>query len=225
MAEDRVPMSSIIESTFERTSRFFDQHPVFSKELVSAKETFFSITGKIGETDNEFGNRMNAFLLWFLFDWQLSSTMTTPVDHYLAHLEKSGLNEDFAILQAQKDHIHSLFFFVKEKRDQTIIKDVFSGQKYTISDSRILIGQEKDAIFETRIFELDGAHYFANYFVYHPVIVRKEIKRSLKLIKKKKSPLKPFLMQLHSYHTKWHRYRNINIKSIYHFDKSIPEAK
>ncbi len=225
MQEKDEEINSKIEALFERTSRYFDQHPVLSKDLLSAKDTYFSTTGKIGENDNEFGNRMNAFLLWFLFDYQLPSTMTTPIDHYLTYLEKNGMSEDLKILQAQKNHIHSLFYFVKEKSDQIIVKDLYSRQKHSISDSRVLIGQEKDAFFETRVFELEGEHYFANFFIYHPVIVRKDIKRRIKQIRKKSESIKPFLLKLHSFHTKWQRYRNINIKSIYHFDKSIPEAK
>ena len=225
MQEKDAEINVKIEALFERTSRFFDQHPQLSKDLISAKDTFFSMTGKIGENDNEFGNRMNAFLLWFLFDYQLPSTMTTPVDYYLEYLEKKGLQEDYDILSTQKKHIHSLFYFIKEKKDEIIVKDLYSRQKYRISDSRVLIGHEKDAYFETRVFELKGDRYFANFFIYHPVMVRKHIKRRVKQIRKKKESIKPFLLKLHLFHTKWKRYRNIDIKSIYHFDKSIPEAK
>ena len=225
MSEDNALTNSMIELLFERASCYFDQHPVLSKELITAKEEFFITTGKIGENDNEFGNRMNSFLLWFLFDYQLPSTRTTPIDYYLTHLEKTDAAEDLKIIKAQKKHVHSLFFFVKERRGDIVIKDVYTGLKYNISDSRILIGHEKSAFFETRIFELDGIHYFANYFIHHPINVIKGIKRQIKQIKKNREPLKPFLLQLHAYHTKWNRYRNIDIKSIYHFDKSIPEAK
>lgn len=225
MHEKEVTINSKLEALFERTSRFFDQHPVLSKDLVAAKEEYFSMTGKIGDADNEFGNRMNAFLLWFLFDYQLPSTMTTPVDYFLSHLKKEGMVDDYEILLSQKEHLHSLFYFVKEKSGKIIIKDLYSGHKLSISDSRVLIGQEKDAFFETRIFELDGERYFANFFIYHPVIVRKNIKRRIKQIRKKSESIKPFLLRLHLFNTKWQRYRNIDIKSIYHFDKSVPEAK
>jgi hypothetical protein len=225
MLKDSEKASAIFDHLFEKTSRYFGQHPVISKELVAAKEEFFTMTGKIGESDNEFGNRMNAFLLWFLFDFKLASTQTTPVDHYVSYLEETNPGEDLSIIQSQKGHVHSLFFFVKEKQGMFIIKDFYTGLKYNISDSRILIGHEKKALFETRIFEIDGTHYFANYFIHHPINVRKGIKKRLKQIKKNKESIKPFLLKLHAYQTKWRRYRNIDIKSIYHFDKSIPEAK
>lgn len=225
MHEKESDISTRLEALFERTSRYFDEHPDLSKDLIAAKESFFTLTGKIGESDNEFGNRMNAFLLWFLFDYRLPSTQEAPVEHYLAHLEKSGMTDDLEILRSQKGHIHSLFYFVKEKGSQIVIKDLYSRQKHFISDSRVLIGQEKDALFETRVFDLNGDHFFANFFIYHPVIVRKAIKKQVKQIRKKKESIKPFLLKLHSYHTKWQRYRNISIDSIYHFNKSVPEAK
>lgn len=220
-----VEADSKFEILFENMSSFFDEHPDLSKELIAAKDFYFSLTGKIGENDNEFGNRMNAFLLWFIFDYQLPSTRTAPLDLYLEYCRDNGREADIEVLSSQKKHVHSLFFFVKEKREQIIIKDLYSRQKYSISGSRVLIGQEKDALFETRLFEHDGNRYFANFFIYHPVNVRKDIKRQVKLIRKKKESIKPFLLKLHSYHTKWKRYRNINIKSIYHFDNSVPEAK
>ena len=225
MLRDSELASATFEHLFENTSRYFDQHPVISKELIAAKEEFFTLTGKIGESDNEFGNRMNAFLLWFLFDFTLESTQTAPIDNYVTHLNEINAGVELTVLQSQKKHVHSLFFFVKEKQNQVIIKDIYTGQKYNISDSKVLIGHDKNALFETRVFEIDGTHYFANYFIHHPIIVRKGIKKRLKQIKKNKESIKPFLLKLHAYQTKWRRYRNIDIKSIYHFDKSIPEAK
>jgi len=220
-----VAVSKRFEDIFESISTFFDKHPQWSKELIIAKGTFFSLTGKIGESDNEFGNRMNAFLCWFIFDYKLPSAGTVPFNLFLEYSKKENLATDLGILQSQKEHIHSLFYFIKEKRDQIVIKDLYSGQNYKVSGSHVLVGQEKEACFETRLFEFGGKYYFANYFIYHPVIARKDIKRQVKLIRKKKEPIKPFLLKLHLYHTKWRRYRNINIRSIYHFDESVPEAK
>jgi len=225
MTEKAHKVQTDFETAFEKTNHFFDRHPVLSKEIVTAKEEYFSKTGKIRVDDADFDNRMNAFLSWFIFDWKSSLVSATPIDYYLEYLENREKTEEAKLLKQHKTHTHSLFCFIKNKNGQTIIKDIYSGKKYIIVGSNLMMGHDKSSFFETRIFYADDIYFFGNYFIYHPVLVNKEIRKKIKQMKRLRKPLKPFLIQLHSFHTKWTKYRNINIKSIYHFDKSIPEAK
>lgn len=218
-------VESQIEAIFERPSRYIDQDPLLSSELITAKDVFFSMTGKIRDSDEEFGNRMNAFFMWFLFDYQIPSAQKSPLELYITKYQSEITGEDLAILNAQLDHIHSLFHFVKEKKGETVVKDLYSGKKHRVSENRVLVRQERDAFFETRLFRVGEELHFADYFIYHPLPVRKAIKRRIRQIRKANESFPSFLLKLHSYHTKWRRYRNIDINSIYHFNKSIPEAK
>ncbi len=225
MSERDIKAPSTFERLFEIINIYFDQHPVLSKEIVTAKEDYFRRTGKINEYDRDFSNRANSFLLWFFFDWTLSDRNSTPFDMYLEHLKEKEDTEGLSIIESQRDHVHSIFKLTKNKKDRIIIKDILSGQKFAIPDKQSLTGCIKGSFFETRVFLLDDTYSIANYFIHHPFNVRKNIRKRIKQIRKEKGSIKSFLIQLHSFHTKWTRYRNIDIKSIYHFDKSIPEAK
>ncbi len=210
---------------FEKISSFYDQHPLLSKELVKAKEYYFNKTGKLSEMDHDFSNRMNAFLLWFTYDWRCSQNLSSPFEVYQEHLKRNNFLDEYSKTQGQDNHIHSLFEYVKIKNGKTIIKDLYSKQKYQISDKKFLIGCLKGAFFETRLFKEEDDFYFPNYYIPHPIEVNRYIKKRNKQIVRKGESIKPFLITLHAYHTKWEKYRNIDIKSIYHFDKSVPEAK
>ena len=111
------------------------------------------------------------------------------------------------------------------KNGNTIIKDLISGVKYTLEDENTLIGMAKDVYFETRLFLFNNQRCFCNYFIQHPSIVNKGIRKQLKPVKKEKKLVKPFLLKLHTFNNKYLKYRSIDIKSIYHFDQSKPEAK
>jgi hypothetical protein len=225
MSDREFSLQQRFEELFERAGLFFEQHPRLSLEIVTAKEAYFSATGRIKESDRDFGNRMNAFLLWFLFDWSLTSGGGRPLDHYLAYLEEAQDAAAISLLRQQQSHLHSLFDFVKRKSDICVIKDVLTGRKYKVSESRLWLDHTKGALFETRVFADDGVYFLANYLIHHPLEVRRGILKKVVGIRKANSSIKPFLMQLHASHTKWINYRHIHIKSIYHLDNSRPEAK
>ena len=128
-------------------------------------------------------------------------------------------------MQLQKEHLHTLFTFVKIKNNKALIKDIFTSKKYIIDDVNYFYGINRNTIFESRIFNINDVIYLSNYLIIHPNNTKKDILKETKNIKKKGLNRKDFFIKLHSFHTKWKRYRNINIKSIYHFDKSIPAAK
>lgn len=225
MIEEETNTHEAFESVFEAFSHFYANHPQLSSELVAAREDYFRITGKLNETDLNFTNRMNAFLLWFTFDWTSKATLRKPFQVYV---DESGIKGEslngFSLVDLE-NHIHSLFETKKLTSDFAIIRDLKSKEKFKILQPDFLFQSPKGTYFETRIFKIDGEYRFSNYFIQHPLEVKRSIKKQCKQIRKAANSIKPFLMTLHSYHTKWERYRNININSIYHFDKSIPEAK
>jgi hypothetical protein len=215
-----------INDVVEQCCAYFDGHQQFSEALLQAKDKFFQITGKVSESNRNFTLRMNTFLHWFAFDWELESIRLTPYEVYVKTLRGKVDASEFKILEEQINHVHSLFKFIKiTKNGFTVIKDILNGQRYLVFDQNALFGVDKGTFFETRLYQVDSGFIFANYFVFHPLVVRRGIKKNIRLIRKQRKPLLPFLLRLQSYNYKWHKYRSIDIKSIYHFDDSYPEAK
>ena len=217
--------SASFEEFFNRISTFCETNSVIAKEIFEAKEEFFSMTGKVRDDEVEFNNRMNAFLLWFIFDRKPYESLYSPISKYQIHLEKKGWLKELEVVNNQLIHVHSLFKFLKIKNGNTTIKDLISGVKYTLEDENTLIGMGKEIYFETRLFLFNDKRCFSNYFIQHPPIVNKGIRKQLKPVKQEKKLVKPFLMKLQTFNNKYLKYRSIDIKSIYHFDQSIPEAK
>ncbi|MCG8333400.1 MAG: hypothetical protein MJE63_02720 [Proteobacteria bacterium] len=214
------------EEIFDSISGYIETHPELSNELVIAREDYFRLTGKLNETDASFTNRMNSFLLWFTFDWKCSDSLKSPFDHFKQSVFKgktTSMNGE--LITDIEEHVHSLFDTKKLTDHYAIVKDLYGKKKYEIIQPDYLYGSPKGTYFESRLFKINGKYRFSNYFIQHPLEVKKDIHKACKQLSKKGDSIKPFLIHLHSYHTKWERYRNINIKSIYHFDKSIPEAK
>ena len=216
---------SNFESIFEKISSFFATHNNLSEDLVVAREDYFQLTGKLNQSDLSFNNRMNAFLLWFSFDWRSSETLKTPFEIYCEEMSLNGQLVDIDKTAALEKHVHSLFEFIKMRKEVATVQNLFNREKFYVFEPNFLYGSETGIVFETRLFRLNGKYRFSNYFIQHPTAVKKPIKKRCRQIGKRKESTKPFLFALHSYHTKWERYRNININSIYHFDKSLPEAK
>ncbi len=215
-----------INEVIDQCCSYFDVNKYFPSALLEAKEAFFRETGKIGEKDQNFTLRMNAFLHWFAFNWKLAPIQVIPYQIYLEAMEDKWNSPQLETLKKQKNHIHSLFKFVKiTKAGLSIIKDLYSGIKYEIPDQNALFGVDRGTFFETRLYRSNNALIFASYHIFHPLEVRRGISKKMKMIKKNREPFLPFLMQLQSYHYKWNKYRSIDIKSIYHFDDSYPKAK
>ena len=217
--------SSSFQELFDKISSFCEQHELVSEQLLQAKDEFFFLTGKLKEDEQDFANRINAFLLWFLFDRRPRDLTFSPLLFYKLQLEKEGNKAEIALLNEQVAHIHSIFQFIRIKGGQTVIKDIVTGKKHLIHDENFLIGVTKGVYFETRLLYFEGHLCFANYFIRHPAAVKKGIRKKIKAIRGDRKALKKFFLKLHSYNTKWNKYRNINVHNIYHFDQSIPEAK
>lgn len=217
--------TSSFDVMFEEMSGFFNDYELLAKDLVRARDDFFQLTGQLNESDPSFNNRMNAFLLWFTFDFRSSLDLKTPFELYCEEVRSSKPEADLERVYDFKNHVHSLFEFLKMHKEEAIVRNLFNKEKLRIVEPNFLIGSQTGIVFETRVFQIDGQQRFSNYFIQHPTEMKKPIKKRCKQIRKNGETVKPFMMTLHSYHTKWERYRNININNIYHFDKSLPAAK
>lgn len=214
-----------IAQSIEFIEQFIGEHDKLSIEIVKARETFFERTGTLRESDPSYHYRMRAFLLWFAFNWPLNDQGLTPFHIFMSSPPPSGRDVDYEFCSQLNPHSYTLFELLKIAKGETIVRHLQSGKKIRVQDVDALFAVEKGTYFETRIFHLNEGSYFADYFIFHPLSVQKEINKQIKLIKKQPELMEKLLLKLHHFHTKWENYRNIDLKFIYHFDKSIPEAK
>lgn len=213
------------ETALERISADIENHKKLKEEILIAKQKYFIETGPIHENDEDFSNRMNSFLFWFLFDWTYGHEAITPFQTFLS-LDWENTDSDWIDLTSKmENHLYSIFELTKINSKETIVRDLFTKKKYRLPECHSLMTLEKGSFFESRLFFLENCGYFANYFILHPYEVRKKILNQINLIRNTPKNWKKMILRLHSFHTKWSKYRNIKIQYIYHFDKNDPKAK
>ena len=218
-------ISDQLSLTFEQIENYILNHSRLSKEILLAKNQFFKTTGIIRDSDPSYLNRINAFLLWFIFEWKMDDNKLIPLHLILSSAEDEIKDFNFTLCHQLVPHVQSLFEFIKTHKVITHVKDVFSKIKYKVPDESCMIGVESGTFFETRLFVINETLCFSNYFIFHPKEVNKQILAQIKLIINRKDLVPKLLMKLHEFHTKWENYRNMEINYIYHFDKRYPKVK
>jgi hypothetical protein len=152
-----------------------------SDYIYQAKQEYQKIAGEIYEDDKSYENRMGLFLEWFIFD-----RLTPEKNITLIESMTNGNNllavEDLIVFKDFSQSIHSLFLIKKIRQDRVTVQDLFSGEKYEVSEPQSqIIFQPKD-IFEGRILPYEGEYYFSGNFGFHPKEVSKYILRVAKQI-------------------------------------------
>lgn len=217
--------SSFFDRLIEPIEVFIGDDPFLSKEILEARESFIQITGGIRENAPNYENRMNSFLLWFIFDWEVKHFKKKPFQIYLEHQQAKGYTIPSACIQMDP-HLHSIFEYIKQKKKTiAIVKDLFTGKKYKIEAPYFIESVEPGIYFESRIFFFEEEMEFGNYFIIHPLEVKRNIWKQIKLLRKKPKLNKKLIYKLQSFHTKWEHYSNMDLNFIYHFDRNLPQAK
>jgi hypothetical protein len=121
---------------------------------------------------------------------------------------------------------HSLFEFQKLKGDDVYIRDLFTGFKYVIRQSRVTQGFNKGEYFEARLIPHDGGFVFSNAFCFHPAVVAKfiikEVKRVNKLPEEEQAQAREELIsRLFKMKNKHEQYRHLDIHEIYSNDSKL----
>ena len=152
----------------------------FSEEVVHAKREFFDRAGILDELSGDFEMKMAQFVDWYLFSRPLKSTQYTPLQRALEEGLRSLDEKDRVGLENLHKSIHSLFEFVKVKGEDVYVRDVFTGIKHIIRKSPIVIGFNRDELFEARLIPYGDSFQFSKAFCFHPPPVTKIILKEVK---------------------------------------------
>jgi hypothetical protein len=192
----------------------------FLTEVKAAKDDFFDKAGTFEEGSADFELKMSQFTDWYLFTRKMNGTGRVSVEMVLDDPSyKIGDEERPAYLNLRNSR-HSLFEFLKLKKDDVHIRDLFTGFKYVLQKSRINVGFNKEEYFEARLIPHEGGFVFSSSFCFHPAAVNKfivkEIKRVNKLPEEEQAEAREELIsRLFKMKSKHEQYRHLNIENIY----------
>lgn len=186
----------------------------FFEDLKQAKETYFSLTGKLDEDKDEFEPRMNCFNDWYIFQYRHQDGSKVIEDY----IRNNELDEELS--QALLNVNHSLFEYSKVNfRKQIVLKDVLHDEKVTLVKSHPNISLVEGDVFTGRVIKYKGDHYLMRGVCTLPEGVKSILKKQSKKVRKTNSfeeELK-FLLQLENLKTKSMHYSHIDPSKIFVF--------
>ncbi len=186
----------------------------FFEDLKQAKDTYFSLTGKLDEDKDEFEPRMNCFNDWYIFQYRHQDGSKVIEDY----IRNNELDEELS--QALLNVNHSLFEYSKVNfRKQIVLKDVLHDEKVTLVKNHPTISLVEGDVFTGRVIKYKGDHYLMRGVCTLPEGVKSILKKQSKKVRKTNSfeeELK-FLLQLENLKTKSMHYSHIDPSKIFVF--------
>ena len=170
-------------SLIEKLMEYFTQGP-FSQEGKAAKVNFTNLVGQFDETSSEFEVRIAQFTDWYLFTRPISPFSIPPMQ---ISLKESGFPlkpEWETTYKGLTSSHHSLFEFLKLKKGEAHIRDIFSGHKLrvTTKNSPIVNGFHKGGIFESRVIPIGTSFVFSDAYCFHPLLAARYILNCVKKV-------------------------------------------
>ncbi|NJL24111.1 MAG: hypothetical protein HC902_02295 [Calothrix sp. SM1_5_4] len=168
----------------------------------------------------DFELKMAQFTDWYLFTRKMEGSGRAAIEMVLDDPAYAIKDEERPYYLNLRNSRHSLFEFQKLKGDDVYVRDLFTGFKYVIRQSRVTQGFNKDEYFEARLIPHDGGFVFSNSFCFHPSVVSKyvlkEVKRVNKLPEEEQAQGREELIaKLFKMKHKHEQYRHLDIGDIY----------
>lgn len=208
---------SQFKNILEKVESFLTTEEYLKKEILKAKDAYGKKVGKLQEHSHAHQQKNRSFFYWFLFDWKI--IRHSNAYHRYLHSALTHGSKDYLKRKQLVKHQHSIFKLLKVTKKYSLIRDLYSKKKYKVLDTDSMVGIEKNAFFETRLFTLGAEYCFADYFICHPLEVNPAIYKGIKLLRGKDADYKGFLLQLQNFHAMWQRSSYIDLKLIYRLDK------
>ncbi len=188
----------------------------FQDELTEAKKEFFDNAGSLDENKPHYNLRMHQFYEWYFLTRPLKSYMKTPLEVCALHRELRLTPEDELTIAILRDHRHSIFEFLKTKKDEIYLKDLFKNEKIVVNHTDLVFGFDEKEFFEARLISLNGTYFFLKSFCFHPESAQKFITQEVK-VHRKNLDLNPdhFILRLNKMRYKFEQYKHVKPELIY----------
>ncbi len=184
-------------------------------EVASAREDYFTRSGKVFEDDAElYEARTIAFLEWYV----LERPLTLGVPPVVAALQEGAASHSPERVQAlaclASSH-RSLFDIAHVDGNIIELEDVLGGARFRVTERRSTIGFEVGAIVEARVVWDGEQPVFAKTFLFHPRDARSEILDLVDGALAAGTELDEIMFRLANLYLRWHRYGHSNAVRIY----------
>lgn len=206
-------MLEIVNEHLDKVLGLYTQGAHFD-ELKSAKEKYFSITGKLDEDKEEFESRMNCFNDWYVFQYRHNDGSKVIEDYIRTN------QLDVELSQALLNVNHSLFEFSKINfRKQIVLHDILHDEKIVLVKSHPTISLMEGDVFTGRVIKYKGDYFLLRGVCILPQGVKKILKKQSKKVRKLNSFEEElnFLLQLENLKTKATHYSHIDPAKIFIF--------
>ncbi len=206
-------MLEVVHDHLDKVLNLYTKGEFFS-DLKTAKEKYFSITGKLDEDKEEFESRMNCFNDWYIFQYRHDDG-SKVIEEYI---RSNHLDEELS--QAMLNVNHSLFEFSKISfRKQIVLKDILHDEKITLVKNHPTISLMEGDVFTGRVIKYKGEYYLLRGLCTLPQGVTSILKKQSKKVRKANSFEEElnFLLQLESLKTKAMHYSHIDPAKIFIF--------
>ena len=196
----------------------------YYREVYEAKQEFFEKAGIVYDDDQEFDQRMNIFMDWYIFERSLPGVDLPPIKYYLRLHRKSLSEQDRAAYEDLCKTIHSIFRLKRFSwnRKSLVIQDLFSKKIYKVKDPMFIQGFSKGDLFESRLIPFQGGYEFSKGFCFHPremeSFILSEIKKVRYQDQKRHTKL---ILQFSSMKLKHIRFQHIDVKHIYTLNSKL----
>lgn len=206
------------KDAIERLTVYFSENK-YRQDLVDAKEQFFGEATVVGAEVEEFEYKHRLFFDWYLMTRPLQGVGLTPAELAI-DLKEFDIPTDQADLYKNLSQARlGLFEYVKSKKNDHTIKDIFSGKKIVVKDAELEIAAEKGTLFMTHVIEDEANNAFSLGLIFHPNEANRHILAPVKKMKKQKDfDQKDFLLQLTKMYFKFEKYTHVGMEKIYNLD-------
>ena len=186
-------------------------------EISSAREDYFTRSGKVFEDDAEvYEARTVAFLEWYVIERPLAGGPPPAIDalqkHPISTAAEIGRAEALACLATS----HRSLFDIAHVDDNAVeLEDVLGGARFRVSERRSTIGFEVGSIVEARLVWEGQQPVFAKTFLFHPRDARTEILDHVDSALSTGNDRDEIMFQLAQLYLRWHRHGHTSAARIY----------
>jgi hypothetical protein len=208
--------SGLIHSLLDELAARYARSP-FHGEISSAREDYFTRSGKVFEDDAEvYESRTVAFLEWYVIERPLGVGLPPVIDALQKHPRSTPdeIARAEALACVATSH-RSLFDIAHVDENAIELEDVLGGVRFRVSERRSTIGFEVGALVEARVVWEGQQPVFTKTFLFHPRDARTEILDVVDSSLAAGSNRDEIMFHLAQLYLRWHRHGHTNAARIY----------